>query len=434
LCIFALVKSEAMATLRFQIRPEKVNKLGNAPVQLVYQIKQQRVCFSTGLSLQPIFWDYVLQRAIYIDKKTASKLKIRETIFESEVKELNSKLENIEKYIQDIEKRFELEKTVYNAEMVIKKLKELLSPTAKRTEPSKVLFDFIDTYLKEHGSIREKGSLSVYRAMKNHLKAFEANKSKVTFEKIDYAFFQSFQIFLIEKRNLNNTTVAKQLSTLKTFLSYAKKNGITVNDSYRNFTIKKEPLEVIALTNDEFLSLYNFNLSSKERLAKVRDIFCFACTTGLRYSDLLQLKREHLKDDNIELVIKKTKKTLKVPLNKYSLAILEKYREQLKPLPMISNAKLNDYVKELCKLVGIDEAIEIVRYKGAKREAIVYPKHDLIGVHTGRKTFATLSLERGMTAEVVMATTGHTDYKSFKRYVKITEDRKKIAMSNAWSN
>ena len=103
-----------------------------------------------------------------------------------------------------------------------------------------------------------------------------------------------------------------------------------------------------------------------------------------------------------------------------------------RPLPIISNQKLNDYVKELCKMAGITEQVEIVRYRGTKREAITYPKFKLIGVHTGRKTFATLSLEKGMSAEEVMTITGHRDYQSFKRYVKVTEQRKKTVMLKAW--
>jgi len=118
-----------------------------------------------------------------------------------------------------------------------------------------------------------------------------------------------------------------------------------------------------------------------------------------------------------------------------------------KPLPVISNQKLNQYLKGwqekgkdgilkhnkgLCEIAGINESIEIVRYRGTQREAIVYPKYELIGVHTGRKTFATLSLEKGMSSEEVMAITGHKDYKSFKRYVKITEQRKKVVMIKAW--
>ena len=93
---------------------------------------------------------------------------------------------------------------------------------------------------------------------------------------------------------------------------------------------------------------------------------------------------------------------------------------------------MNIYIKELCKLVGINEEVEIVRYRGVNREAIVYPKYDLIKVHTGRKTFCTLSLEKGMSAEQVMSISGHKDYKSFKRYVNVTENLKKVVMLKAW--
>jgi integrase len=208
--------------------------------------------------------------------------------------------------------------------------------------------------------------------------------------------------------------------------------GIKVSDKYRDFKIKKENLEVIALTDYEFEKLFKLDLTGKKKLDHTRDIFCFACATGLRYSDLEQLRREHIKTDEIRIVVKKTKEQLTIPLNPYSHSILDKYKHQHRPLPMISNQKLNDYIKELCQFADINEAVEIVRFRGATREAIVYPKYELISVHTGRKTFATLSLEKGMSAEEVMTITGHRDYKSFKRYVKITEQRKKVVMRSAW--
>lgn len=104
----------------------------------------------------------------------------------------------------------------------------------------------------------------------------------------------------------------------------------------------------------------------------------------------------------------------------------------ISPIPMISNQKLNKYVKELCELAEINDPVEIIRFKGAKRHATLHPKHELISAHTGRKTFVTLSLSKGIPAEVVMKITGHSDYKSFKRYVEVDEDRKRNAMSLAW--
>jgi integrase len=191
-------------------------------------------------------------------------------------------------------------------------------------------------------------------------------------------------------------------------------------------------LEVIALTQEELNRLFLCDLSNDKRLANVRDVFCFSCFTGLRYSDLKQLRWEHIKSTEIVLTITKTKSRLSIPLSEYSSTILDKYKQAGRPLPVISSQNMNYALKELGELVGIDEQIEIVRYRGAQRIINVYPKHRLLTVHTGRKTFATLSLERGMSAEETMSVTGHSDYKSFKRYVRITEERKKLVMNRAW--
>src|SRR5690606_24703110 len=86
----------------------------------------------------------------------------------------------------------------------------------------------------------------------------------------------------------------------------------------------------------------------------------------------------------------------------------------------------------LCQLAEIDEPIEIVRSKGAISEANVYPKWELISCHSSRKTFVTLSLERGMKAEEIMPITGHKSYESFKRYLNVTKDASKTALLNAW--
>ena len=426
-----------MGTIRFNLRTDKKLISGKSPVELVYQVKGQRKYYNTGLKLYSDCWNATDQKALYLDRRNAKSL-MPDTDYDllptsREAMELNSSLQELKSVIEGIEKRFEMDKVIYSSEMVIDKLKEEKGQITKKEAHKNALFDFMDYYIEIHKTTREKGSLSVYKALKNHLANYESlTKKRVTFTNIDYYFFQSFQNFLIDKEGLNNTTVAKQLSTVKTFLNYAKAQGIEVSTKYKDFKIKKENLEVIALTNDEFEKLYYFDFSKSKKLSQVRDVFCFACVTGLRYSDLAQLKREHIKKHEIKLVVKKTKDHLSIPLTPYSKSILSRYEGMLKPLPVISNQKLNDYVKEMCELAGIDEEIEIVRFRGIEREAITYKKYQLIGVHTGRKTFATLSLERGMNAEEVMTITGHKDYKSFKRYVKVTEERKKVVMMQAW--
>lgn len=436
-----------MGTIRFVLRTDKPDKEGFSPIQLIYQLSGQRKYFRTKQKLFEENWNAGDQMAIYLDRKIAKKLlpQIDYDLLPSskEVDNINNSLSALRKEIKNVEDRFELNGVEYSPEMVINSLKENRTPVTKKDAPVNELFHFIDKYVTDHAGTREPGSLGVYKSLKKHLQDFQQHsRKKVAFDKIDYSFFQSFQNFLLSKTvtskdgqtmpAFNNTTIAKQLSTIKTFLNYARMQGITVSDKYKDFKIKKETLEVIALTSEEFETLFHYDLTGNNKLSHVRDVFCFACATGLRYSDLQQLKREHIKNDEIRLVVKKTKEPLTIPLNPYSQAILDRYMDLHRPLPVISNQKTNEYIHELCNLVGINDPVEIVRFRGSKREAITYPKHELISVHTGRKTFATLSLEKGMSAEEVMTITGHRDYKSFKRYVKVTEQRKKVVMRNAW--
>jgi integrase len=441
-----------MGTVRFNLRTDKPLKDGSSPLDLVYQVKGCRACFRSDFKILKQFWNPKEQVAIYLNKKEAKKvlpeLNLASIPLEMEINELNIGLIKLKHRIKQIENRFEEDEFCYSSKNVINKLKEDKLIRTKKEPPSNMFFNFIDKYIEDHSATREPRSLSVYNSLKYHLKAFqEDKKTHITFQSIDYQFFVSFEGFLIEKRNLSNSTVGKILSTARTFIGYAQDNGIEVSDKHRRFKIKKEIPTVVALTLEEFEKLFYLDLSNNKKFEKVRDIFCLACTTGLRYSDLAQLRREHIKEDRIRLTVQKTKELIEIPLTPYSKHILAKYNSQYQALPIISNQKMNDYLKGwitkdkkgishkeigLCELAGINEATEIIRFKGPKRENIVYPKYELIGVHTGRKTFVTLSLEKGMTAEEVMSISGHKDYKSFKRYVNITEQRKKVVMQKAW--
>ena len=434
-------------TIKIYPRVDKILKNGKAPIELLYSVKNQRKYYNTGEKIYPAYWDKSKQQAFYIPLKDAKKLfpglDTDLLLTQTEVDDINDNLNILIKSISNHEKDFIRINTPFSSQMIIELLKSGQNPTLKKEDPNNFIFDFIDQYISDNSSTRVKGSLSVYRALSVHLKAYETAKNqRITFERIDYKFFQSFQNFLISRTKadkngeisslLNNTTIAKALSTLKTFLGYARLHGVKLNDSYRDFKIKRESMEVIALTQEEFDALYSYDLAGNRRLDQVRDVFCFSCVTGLRYSDLKQLRKEHIKENEIIITVTKTKERLVIPLSEYSNNILLKYKDMYRPLPVISSQNMNIYIKELCKLVGITEEVEIVRYRGAIREAIVYPKFDLISVHTGRKTFVTLSLERGMSAEEVMTITSHKDYKSFKRYVKITEERKRVVITKAW--
>lgn len=434
------------ASLRFLLRKDLANKKGEQPIVLMVSMGGQKRKISTGIAILPELWSDEKKEIVTLTSKKMAQLEMKfgdvvppKAILLKYQAELNE----LKFEIQRIEEGLRFSGVPYDSHEIVSIYKKSKTVTKKEIEPENLVYDFIDQYIQENELSRVKGSMVVYKSLKKHLKNFQDKKRKrVRFENMDYSFMQDFQNFLIEWKEVNpetgyvhtlyNISIAKQLSTLKTFLGYAKMKGIKVNDGYKTFKVKKEKLEVIALNQREFDSLCFLNLDSNKRLDQVRDIFLFSCVTGYRYSDLRQLRREHIKNDEIRLTTTKTKDPLIVPLTRISREILKKYEERIAPIPMISNQKLNKYVKELCKLAKIDDPIEIIRFKGAKRHAVIYPKHELISAHTGRKTFVTLSLAKHIPAEVVMKITGHTDYKSFKRYLHVDEERKRIEMAKAW--
>ncbi|MBM2813809.1 MAG: integrase family protein [Ignavibacteria bacterium] len=180
------------------------------------------------------------------------------------------------------------------------------------------------------------------------------------------------------------------------------------------------------------MRLYNLDLSANKALERVRDVFCFGCFTGQRFSDISKLKRDDIRDGQWYLRTAKTKDPLEIPLNAFSEAIINKYLSNDEPLPVISNQKTNEHLKNLCQIARINDKRKITKYRGAEKIEEIFFKYELISTHTARRTFVTLSLEKGMRPETVMAITGHKDYKTFDKYVKISSKVKKVEMNRTW--
>lgn len=125
---------------------------------------------------------------------------------------------------------------------------------------------------------------------------------------------------------------------------------------------------------------------------------------------------------------------LAIELNNHSKAIWDKYKDVVyeddKVLPVITNQKMNDYLKDLAEIAGIDEPIRQTYYRGSECIDELTPKYALLGTHAGRRTFICNALALGLPPQVVMKWTGHSDYKAMKPYIDIADDIKANAMSN----
>ena len=192
---------------------------------------------------------------------------------------------------------------------------------------------------------------------------------------------------------LNNTTIKKKIEYLTWFLRWARDVGYPVNPAFKAFkpTLKQTQNKVIFLTKEELAQIRDLDLSAAPRLEPIRDIFLFCCLTSLRHSDADNLRKTDVKGDHIEVTTIKTGDSVSIKLNKNAQAILEKYKDipltGNRALPSYTNQAMNRSIKDLCQLAGINELIRITTYKGNVRKDEVHPKWELVGTHTGRRTF-----------------------------------------------
>ena len=276
-------------------------------------------------------------------------------------------------------------------------------------------------------------TIEKFAAVKNHLKNF---RSELSFDFFDEEGLTEYVQYLRDVREMRNSTIGKQLSFLKWFLRWSFKQGMHSNNTYDTFKpkLKDTQKKIIFLTWEELNKLREFKIPpTKQALERVRDVFLFQCFTGLRYSDVFNLRRSDIKGDHIEVTTVKTSDSLIIELNDHSKAILEKYKdvkfENDKALPVITNQKMNDYLKEVAELAEINEPVRQTYYKGNERIDEVTPKYALLGTHAGRRTFICNALALGIPPQVVMKWTGHSDYKAMKPYIDIADDIKANAMS-----
>ncbi|MDO6392085.1 site-specific integrase [Pontibacter sp. BT731] len=396
---------------------DKPNATNETAIYLFVRNGKKKLKFNTGRKIHPKYWDISEQEP---KKGYPSRTKLNVYLTNLKTDVINA--------IEDL-----VQKGITTLEEAKDKIATIVA--GKDLQETKV--DFLqayDQFLDVYKATRSEATVKKYKTIKNHLESFAAHKrTKLSFETIDAAFQENFVAYLVHQAKLTNNTIARKLKFLKTFLHWATERGYNAKSDYRKFKQKEEKVDIVTLSYDELMSLYNLDLTEKPKLERVRDVFCFGCFTGQRFSDIAALQPEHIKGDKWHLHTQKTKDILSIPLNVFALEILEKYTSKGKKLPAVSNQKTNEYLKELGKLAGIKDLKTHVRYQGAKRIQKTRPKYKFLGTHTARRTFCTISLKKGMLPEIVMKISGHKDYRTFRRYIDLDNNVVDIAMNSAWS-
>ena len=293
-----------------------------------------------------------------------------------------------------------------------------------KDEKSMTLLELFDDYIKDYSKLvgvsKTKKTCDRYILTRRRIEEFmqsEYKRTDISVNDVNPKFIAGFEIFLRTQYKLSNNYVMKMIQRFRSIYQVAIDNGWANKNPFVSFKLKFENTERGYLTMAELTNLMNKQLPSK-RLEQIRDVFVFSCFTGLAYCDAQALTAEHIivgpnKAHWLRTHRKKTSAPVDVPLLEIPLQILAKYEGRCpngKLLPIPSNQKCNDYLKEIASICGIEKRLTF---------------------HLARHTFATtVTLTNGVPIESVSKMLGHRSLKTTQIYAKIVNDKLAEDMTN----
>jgi len=406
-----------MASVKVILRANKTNKAGLAPLYL--QIIHERTTKEVTLKkyIDPKFWnkDKSMVRASHpsatpINVYLSNEVKNYEAI-------INSKLAKEEQFTID--------------EIINERNGKTLTPNAAGS-----FIAFMEDYAKTNPENLAFHTINSYKTCLSKLKEFSPDLS---FKDFTYEWLLSFEKHLIKQGQAVNT-IADKMKVLIKLTKICLRKGYFNHNPFEHYKYKTEPGKREFLTREELLQFKAFEVTFPTHKL-VKDIFLFACYTGLRFSDLATLTSKNIqqgKDDQgnpiyrLSLRMLKTSDNLNMKLPKPAAEIILKhgYPDQTYVFPILNlkhkidteatlkgeisrrNAYFNKIMKKLCERAGIKKSISM---------------------HCARHTFATLGLDLGTPIEIVSKLLGHKNLRETQIYAKIL-DKKKDAAMDAWND
>lgn len=273
-----------------------------------------------------------------------------------------------------------------------------------------------------------------YELYKTKLKEFEIETGYyIDYHTINTAFFERYQYYVLTTKELSWNTFATAIKKLKFFLNWSLKMKYHKEKEHKELSAPEKEPTIIFLTMDELSTLYHKDFESK-RLNQVRDKFCFGCFTSLAFSDLDKLTHEHINNGTLTKFRQKSKVLHDIELPDQAIEIINRYQGKYKALPKISHQKLNEYIKECCRIAEIKTPTIYKTFpKGIETENIA-PKYKLITAHVARKTFISNFYNETKDINLTKKNAAITQDKTLRRYMGTNKDMEKEAMKKAFGN
>jgi site-specific recombinase XerD len=393
------MKRRVSLSTMFYIKRTKLLRNGEAPIYVRLSFNKTKTEMGINKSISPKLWNTEFGIA-----KGKS----------HEAKQLNLYMKTIEFQLNE-HLRFLREDS---KEITAKAIKNsFLGLNAERKTILGIFREHNDDLRKRVGKDFSKGTLQKYEACRSHLEAYIKKRykedDKYLFE-LDFDFIRYFESFLKTEKGNNHNTAIKFLTNLKKVVRIALANGWIKKDPFVQYKLNLKKVDRGFLNDDELQAIINLN-TRIERLENVKDCFLVSCFTGLAYSDLKMLSSKNVISSNgkkwIQINRKKTDVQSKIPILPVVEKIIERYKgypgagvsDEPKLLPVLSNQKMNAYLKEVADLAKINKNLT---------------------THIARHTFATtVTLNNDVPIETVSKMLGHSSINMTKTYARLLDKK-----------
>lgn len=385
--------------LLFYVKKAKTIANGTAPIYLRITIDGKQTEIAAKRYILPEKWNNQAQKVIGTNEET---------------KALNAYLKTMEQQVYDAQHEMEKDRKVITTETIKAKL------TGQDERKLMLVPIFQDHNQKMKSLIGNEFSPNTLKRYTTTLKhtinflKWKFNVTDIEITNIDNAFVAEFEYYLRSVCNIQNNSAVKYVrNSFGKIIRTCIINGWLNKDPFLNYTSKVREVNRVFLTEEEMQNILAKDFKN-ERLNQVKDIFIFSCFTGLAYVDVQSLTQQDIAigidgEKWIYTFRQKTDTRTHIPLLPTALAIIEKYKQHPSCiaknclLPILSNQKMNAYLKEIAAICGIDKELTY---------------------HIARHTFATtVTLSNGVPLETVSKMLGHSNLKQTQHYAKIL-DRK----------
>jgi site-specific recombinase XerD len=389
---------KAKVSILFYAKRAKTNVNGLVPIYSRITVNGKRIELTTG-------------RFVEFSKWSAEAGKMKGTT--DEARSINSQLDILKLKIIDAQ----MELVHKNIPVTSESLKLKLTGSAERPRMLVPIFQDHNNKIKELiGKEYAAGTLERYATSLKHTIEFLGWKFKISdidIKQIDHAFITDYEFYLRSVRNCSNNTAVKYIKNFNKIIKICLANDWLDKNPFNNYKSKIKEVERDFLSEEELQSILNKDFKT-DRLSLVRDIFIFSCFTGLAYIDVKNLTKSHISigidgEKWIYTHRQKTESASKIPILPITQMIIDKYENHPQSnnqdvlLPILSNQKMNAYLKEIAAICEIEKELTF---------------------HIARHTFATtVTLTNGVPIESVSKMLGHKNIKTTQHYAKILDKK-----------